>query len=164
MSGYLHHLRSKQSSSCNEGIKCQPSNRESQAVVVRSGTASLRTVRLRMPIPKTVRTIRLSTVEAWIGWPRENQATQNANVKKIASIANDADSQTFRRSHTSLLSICPARAPPTRADSSDGRSGHRKSRCASQRQAAFERGTAQEVRHTLGARISRSVATEWSGL
>jgi hypothetical protein len=32
------------------------------------------------------------------------------------------------------------------------------------RQAAFERGTAREVRHTLGARISRPVATESSGL
>src|ERR1700743_1931952 len=32
------------------------------------------------------------------------------------------------------------------------------------RQAAFERGTAQEVRHSLGARISRPVATERSGL
>jgi hypothetical protein len=31
-------------------------------------------------------------------------------------------------------------------------------------QATFERGTAQEVRHTLGARISRPVATESSGL
>ncbi len=32
------------------------------------------------------------------------------------------------------------------------------------RQATFERGTAQEVRHSLGARISRPVATESSGL
>src|ERR1700726_4954926 len=32
------------------------------------------------------------------------------------------------------------------------------------RQATFERGTAQEVRHSLGARISRPVATEKSGL
>jgi hypothetical protein len=32
------------------------------------------------------------------------------------------------------------------------------------RRAAFERGTAQEVRHTLGARISRPVATERPGL
>ena len=32
------------------------------------------------------------------------------------------------------------------------------------RQAAFQRGTAQEVRHSLGARISRPVATERSGL
>src|SRR6266702_1593469 len=32
------------------------------------------------------------------------------------------------------------------------------------RQATFERGTAQEVRHSLGARISRPVATERSGL
>jgi Alginate export len=32
------------------------------------------------------------------------------------------------------------------------------------RQATFERGTAQEVRHSLGARISRPVATEQSGL
>ena len=32
------------------------------------------------------------------------------------------------------------------------------------KQAAFERGTAQEVRHTLGARISRPVATEGRGL
>ena len=32
------------------------------------------------------------------------------------------------------------------------------------KQAAFERGTAQEVRHTLGARISRPVATERRGL
>jgi hypothetical protein len=31
------------------------------------------------------------------------------------------------------------------------------------KQATFERGTAQEVRHTLGARISRLVATERSG-
>jgi Alginate export len=33
-----------------------------------------------------------------------------------------------------------------------------------QRQAAFERGTAQEMRHSLGARLSRPVATEKSGL
>jgi hypothetical protein len=32
------------------------------------------------------------------------------------------------------------------------------------RQATFQRGTAQEVRHSLGARISRPVATERSGL
>ena len=32
------------------------------------------------------------------------------------------------------------------------------------KRAAFERGTAQEVRHTLGARISRPVATERPGL
>jgi hypothetical protein len=32
------------------------------------------------------------------------------------------------------------------------------------RQATFERGTAQEVRHSLGARLSRPVATERSGL
>ena len=32
------------------------------------------------------------------------------------------------------------------------------------RQATFERGAAQEVRHSLGARISRPVATESSGL
>jgi len=32
------------------------------------------------------------------------------------------------------------------------------------RQAAFERGTAREVRHSLGARISRTIATERSGL
>jgi Alginate export len=32
------------------------------------------------------------------------------------------------------------------------------------RQAAFERGTAREVRHSLGARISRAIATERSGL
>jgi hypothetical protein len=32
------------------------------------------------------------------------------------------------------------------------------------RQATFERGTAHEVRHSLGARISRPVATERSGL
>src|SRR6202040_215587 len=32
------------------------------------------------------------------------------------------------------------------------------------RQAAFQRGTAQEVRHTLGARISRPIATERPGL
>jgi Alginate export len=32
------------------------------------------------------------------------------------------------------------------------------------KQATFERGTAQEVRHSLGARISRTVATESSGL
>jgi hypothetical protein len=32
------------------------------------------------------------------------------------------------------------------------------------RQAAFQRGTAQELRHTLGARISRPVATEQPGL
>jgi len=32
------------------------------------------------------------------------------------------------------------------------------------KQAAFQRGTAQEVRHSLGARISRPVATERSGL
>jgi hypothetical protein len=89
-----------------------------RTVVVRSGTASLRTVPLRTPIPKPVRTMTLSTVEAGIGWLRENQTTQNAKVMKIASIANDANSQTFRRFHTSLLSICPARAPPARADSS----------------------------------------------
>jgi hypothetical protein len=32
------------------------------------------------------------------------------------------------------------------------------------RQATFERGTAHEVRHSLGARTSRPVATEGSGL
>jgi hypothetical protein len=32
------------------------------------------------------------------------------------------------------------------------------------RQATFERGTAQELRHSLGARISRPIATESSGL
>jgi hypothetical protein len=32
------------------------------------------------------------------------------------------------------------------------------------RQATFQRGTAQEVRHSLGARISRPVAAEWPGL
>src|SRR6202044_1840471 len=32
------------------------------------------------------------------------------------------------------------------------------------RQATFERGTAQEVRHSLGTRLSRPVAAERSGL
>ena len=54
-------------SSCNQGIECQPNNSESEAVVVRSGTASLRTVPLRMPILKAAKTIRLFTVETSIG-------------------------------------------------------------------------------------------------